>query len=191
MNDIERTKIFLSREADTPEKWQDLKDAVTGVRDDLKATNHGRDNKPGKWTIRYPNGDQPHNQADITFLASARAMVLAMMNEIEALTPLALLADDLSEGYDFGMNLMSNGIAEMAIIAENQRAEIKKANETITALRAEIEALKAPVAVDEPATVPPANKEAPKKRTKRTTKVDETNPETSETIETPEGALNA
>lgn len=185
MNDIERTKIFLSREADTPEKWQSLKDAVSGVRDDLKATNHGRDNKPGKWTLRYPNGDQPHNQADITFLASARAMVLAMMNEIEAL---ALLADDLSEGYDFGMKLMANGIAEMAIIAENQRAEIKKANETITALRAEIEALKAPVAVDEPATVPPANKEAPKKRT---TKVDETNPETSETIETPEGALNA
>jgi len=52
MNDAARAAIFRNPEAETPDKWVLLKDAVDNVRPDLLATNSNRMGQPGKWTVR-------------------------------------------------------------------------------------------------------------------------------------------
>lgn len=86
MNDATRANVFRKPEgASTPEGWSDLREAVKGVREDLVATNLDRHGHPGKWAVRYPNGDRPANEADCTFMACARNTVLSLMDKIESL----------------------------------------------------------------------------------------------------------
>jgi hypothetical protein len=129
MNDAARATIFRKPEAETPEKWALLKDAVTGVRSDLQATNIDKIGHPGKWNIRYANGDQPHNEADLTFMVSARNTVLSLMDKIEALYQANASLCDLADGCDNEIPRLRAELAAKEVEIVRLTAEIPKAEE--------------------------------------------------------------
>lgn len=148
MNDATRASIFRNPEAETPEKWALLKDAVDNVRSDLIATNSDKIGHQGKWAVRYPNGDRPANEADCTFMAKARGIVLALMAKVEAQS-----------------KSIADAAGVIASMTETNAAEIAARDTLIGELRAEIETLKTPAPVKpeaEEAEAPSHLTEAPK-----------------------------
>jgi len=138
-----------------------LKDAVTGVRDDLNATNIDKVGHVGKWNVRYPNGDRPANEADCTFMAKARQIVLALMGKIEeqttAAASIAKVVAEETAARDTLIGELRTQIETLTKDAANRNLQHegelddlhKDYDGQIANLRAEIEALKTPK-VEEP-----------------------------------------
>ena len=199
MNDAARATIFRNPAAETPEKWVLLKDAVTGVRSDFQATNIDKIGHPGKWAVRYPNGDQPHNEADLTFMVNARSMTLALMCKVEALVKAGAerAAKDASTIVKLTADNkeLTDQITAHVQTIQDMGNTLDAKEKCLTELSAEIVRLTAEIPKAEETPEGDACKVAmilPRKRTKRPTKAEAQRPDAVEaTIETPEGVLNA
>ena len=132
MNDAARAAIFRKPEDDnTPEGWKNLREAVDNVRSDLMATNSDRTGKTGKWAIRYPNGDLPHNEADILFMVNARPMVLRLMEHVEALKT---FNDNDAKVYQAEIDDLSEGFNNETAALRAENSSLTTANENLQGL---------------------------------------------------------
>jgi len=126
MNDATRANVFRQPEgANTPEGWNNLREAVEGVRSDLKATNIDKIGHEGKWAVRYPNGDRPANEADCTFMVCARNTILSMMDKIESLYAANFALCDLADGCDNEIPRLRAEIEDLAKTHDGHTANLQ------------------------------------------------------------------